>query len=243
MTTWAEIINLTLNDSGVLGVGQTPQPADTNNSLKRLNMMLNQWKRRRWLVYHLLDLSTPMDGSEFYTIGVGATINYPRPDQIDAAFVRQVSQSQPNQPDYPLRIIKSYEEYSRIALKRLSAGPSRALFYDSGYPEGKIYPYPLASSQYELHVIVKAELDNANSLTDTIILPPEYEQAIYANLMRITRMAYRLPADKEVNTLAAATLETLRTANYQVPSLIMPAAVQGTGAYNIFTDTWGPSYR
>jgi hypothetical protein len=150
-TTWISMINLILRDSGVLGVGQTAQAQDITDQKSRLNMMLDEWKRNRWLVYCLLDLSVECDGSLYYEIGDGATIDYPRPDEIDAAFARQITAAQPNQPDFPLRIIKSYEEYSQIALKQLSAGPSWALFYESDYPTGKLYPYPLMSDQYERH--------------------------------------------------------------------------------------------
>lgn len=242
-TTWISMINLILRDSGVLGVGQTAQSQDVSDQKMRLNMMLDEWKRNRWLVYCLVDLSTPCDGSLFYEIGIGATINYPRPDEIDAAFARQTTAAQPNRPDFPLRIIKSYEEYSQIALKRLNAGPSWALFYDSGYPIGKIYPYPLMSDQYELHVLVKKELDNITNTADDIILPPEYHMALYSNGIQLIRAAYGLPPKPFIDRQAKTSLQTLRAANYQVGTLNMPAAVRGVGAYNIWNDSWGPSNR
>lgn len=240
MSTWGDLIALWMRDAGVLGVGQALQAQDTADAIRRCNMMLAQWKRRRWLVYHLVDLSAVMDGSLFYTFGTGGTFNYPRTDQIESAFVRQLTQAQPNQPDFPLRLIHSMEEYSRIALKNLAAGPSWALFYDSGYPLGKLYPYPLSSSQYELHVQVKAELDSIANAADTIVLPPEYELAIYASQMKMTRSAYRLAADKTIDDLAKSALETLRSSNFQIPTLNMPAGVQGRGAYNIWNDQSGP---
>jgi len=244
MTTWNDIISLVFRDSGVLGVGQTLQAQDTTDAIRRFNMMLDQWKRRRWLVYHLVDLTIPLDGSLFYEIGVGATVNYPRPDKIESAFVRQITPSaQPNQPDFPLRIISSWEEYSRITLKQLRAGPAWLLFYDSGYPEGKIYPWPLMSSQYELHVQVKDQLVSIDRASDTVVLPPEYEQAIYATQVNATRRAYRLPPDPEFKRLEAASMETLRSSNFQVPTLNLPSTVQGGGAYSIWSDTFGPGGR
>lgn len=245
MTTWADIINITFRDSGVLGVGQTLQAQDTNDAIRRINMMLSQWKRRRWMVYHLVDHSIVMNGSLSYTIGTGGQIDTPRPDAIESAFVRQLIQSQPNQVDYPLRLIHSYEEYSRISLKQLQAGPGWYLFYDSGYPLGTLYPWPLMSSQYELHVQVKDELVSVASAADTIILPPEYELAIYANQMKMTRSAYRLPPDPEINRLAQTSIETLKATNFQIPTLNMPAAVQQRrgSAYNIWSDGFGPSGR
>ena len=249
MTTWVELINLIFRDSGVLGVGQALQAQDTSDAVQRINMMLSQWKRRRWLVYHLVDYSHTMDGSLFYTIGSGGDINVTRPNSIESAFMRQSVQSAPNQIDYPLRLIQSYEDYSRIALKNMQAGPSWYLFYDSGYPLGKLYPWPLAggsaggSGPFELHIQVKSELTTVGDITQDIALPPEYEEAIYAVQKQRTRSAYRLPPDKDINDQARAALETLRTANFQIPTLNMPAGIQARGAYNIWSDSFGPGGR
>lgn len=243
MSTWADLIALIFRDSGVLGVGQTLQAQDTTDAKRRLNMMLSQWKRRRWLVYNLVDHSIPCDGSQFYTIGAGGDINAPRPDKVESAFIRQTVQAQPNRPDYPLQLIFSYEDYSRLALKNLEAGPSWYLFYDSGWPLGKLYPWPLSGNQFELHVQVKNELTSVGDLTDEMNLPPEYELAIYASQMKMTRSAYRLPPDKSIDDLAKSALETLRSTNYQPSTLNMPSAVQGQGAYSVWSDSWGPFGR
>jgi hypothetical protein len=240
MSTWGDLIQIVFRDSGVLGVGQTLQAQDTQDGKRRINMMLSQWKRRRWLVYHLVDYSVAMTGARSYTFGAGGNINAPRTDAIESAFVRQVTQAQPNQPDYPLRLIKSYEDYSQITMKGLQAGPSWALFYDSGYPLGTLYPWPLANSQYELHVQVKNELVSVDDIADEIVLPPEYEQAIYAEQVRATRAAYRLPSDPYYDKLAKGALETLRSTNFQIGTLSMPRAVMGRGAYDINSDTFGP---
>lgn len=243
---WGELINIIFRDCGVLGVGQTLQAQDTEDAKRRINMMLAQWKRRRWLVYNLVDLSLPMDGSLFYTIGAGGDLNVARPNSIESAYMRQAVQSVPNQVDYPLRLIQSYEEYSALTLKNMQAGPSWLLFYDSGWPLGKLYPWPLAggsaggSGPFELHIQVKNEMTSVGDIGDEVNLPPEYHLAVYASQMQMTRSAYRLPPDANIDKLAKAAMETLRTANFQVPTLNMPSAVAGRGGYNIFSDNWGP---
>ncbi len=244
MSTWAEVVAIVLRDSGVAATGQTPSAQMQNDSKMRLTMMINQWKRRRWLVYHLTDISTPCTGAQFYTLGAGQTFNVARTDQLQAAYARQVNPAaQPNQPDFPLPPIHSYEEYSQITLKGLQAGPAWGVFYDSGYPVAKVYPYPLMNSQYELHLIIKADLDTPANLTDEIILPPEYDDAIYWNMLVRTRAAYQLPADPEMNRQAKASLNTIRMANFQVPTMNMPTSVSRGGAYNIWADSFGPVGR
>lgn len=246
MTTWATIFGLALRDAGVAAQGQSPNAQMMADAKLRANMMISQWKRKRWLVYHLIDVSCPMDGSLFYTLGTGQTLDTPRTDQIDAAYVRQISQAaQPNQPDYPLTLIKAREDYSRLTLKELHGGPSYYLFYDSDYPVAKVYPWPLSSSQYELHVVVKGDLALVDNITDDIVFPPEYEEPIYANTVVRCRAAFRLPVDPFYLGLAKTGMQALRASNFQVANLQMPAAVQSPrgASYNIWSDSWGPSGR
>jgi hypothetical protein len=243
---WADLTAIILRDSGVAAAGQTPSAQMQQDTKTRLVNMLNMWKRRRWLSYHLVDLSVVCDGSLSYSFGSGGDFNYPRTDQIDYAFARQITPSaQPNQPDFPLRIITSREEYSTITLKEMQAGPAAALFYDSGYPMGEVFPWPLMTNQYELHLGVKSDLDVPTNLTDDIVLPPEYNDAIYYDMLRRTRMAYRLPADSEINKQARASVATIKAANFQIAPLSMPRAIQNYAgpSYNIFSDSWGPSSR
>jgi hypothetical protein len=64
-----DLITLALKKAGVVGVGQTPEAEDTNDAFSDLNMMLGQWNRRRWLVYHLLDVAKVSTGAASYTVG------------------------------------------------------------------------------------------------------------------------------------------------------------------------------
>lgn len=243
MQTWGAMFALVLRDSGVAAQGQTPNAQMANDAKTRVNMMLAQWMRRRWLTYHLKDTSCVCDGSQSYGVGPGEPLNIPRIDSIEAAFVRQlVNPSPTGQVDYPLEIISSMEDYSTIALKQMVAGPAVYLFFDSGYPTGLAYPYPLlpGNSQWELHIITKAPMDTAVVLTDDILLPEEYLLAIYASSVNMTRAAFQLPADPAFVGMAKAALETLRTSNFQISELRMPAAlmpVAGSG-YSIWSDSW-----
>jgi len=84
-----DLITLALKTAGVLGIGQTPDPSDTSDAFTLLNMMMGQWSKKRWLIYHLLDLPLISTGAYSYTIGPYCDFNTPRPDRIEAAFVRQ----------------------------------------------------------------------------------------------------------------------------------------------------------
>ncbi len=158
------------------------------------------------------------------------------PDRIEAAYIRQVVPTNPTPIDWPLRLISSYEDYSKIAIKTLTAAPSEYLFYDSGFPLGKLYPWPIPNYQYELHILTKAVLQRFNSVDDFVLLPPEYEEAIYLNLMVRLRMAYRMKPDAMMVGLAKAALNTIRRGNTQISVLKMPGPITRGPAYNIASD-------
>lgn len=236
MTVLADLINLAFKDSGVFAIGETPQAEDTADALRRTNQMISQWNRRRWLVYHLIDSFCTCTGAQSYSVGAGGDINVARPDKIEAAYIRQLVPTNPTPVDWPLRPINTYEEYSEIAIKTLAASPSEYFFYDSGFPNGKLYPWPVPSSQYELHILTKAVLTAFTTVNDALNLPPEYEDAIYLNLVVRFRMAYRLPPDPMANGLARAALQTIRSSNFQIQRLKMPRGIARGPAYNVYSD-------
>lgn len=230
-----DIINLALKSAGVLGIGQTASYEDINDTFTLLNFMLAQWNRKRWLVYTLDTFSVQCDGSLFYTVGPGGDINCVRPDRLEASFFRQNIPSEPNQIDYPLEIIEARETYNNIALKQLNSFPSY-IYYESSFPLGKIYPWPLPSNLYEVFISIKTTLYTFNNLTQQIQLPPEYYGAILYNLSARIRTAFQLPPDPSVVALARDALGVVRGANTQIPRLRMPTDLIRPGIYNPYSD-------
>jgi len=236
MSTARDLITLTLKNSGITGVGQTPSAEDINDAMVHLNDMITQWARRRWLVYHLVDVVFQATGALSYSIGAGGDIDVARPDQIESAFFRQITGGGPNTVDYPLDVLYSREEYNRIALKDMPAFPSM-LFYDSGYPLGNVFLWPVPSNLYEIHLSLKASLQTFTNLTNNIVFPPEYNEALRLNLGVRLRIAYQMPSDPGLNALAKVALNTLKNSNAQIPTLQMPRALRGVSRpYNYLSD-------
>lgn len=235
MTTARDIITLALFDAGVFTTGQTPGATDINNGLIRLNDMIAQWQRERWLIWCLIDVSLQMTGAEYYTIGAGQQFDTPRPDRLETAYIRQVNPPAPNQVDWPLNLVQSREAYSRIRLKELGSFPLY-IWYDSSFPYGKVYPWPLPSNLYELHLVLKEQLQTFANLNTVYNMPLEYLRAIRFNLQVEFLSAYRMPADQQLERRAAGALNTIRNANAQIPTLQLPPELSRSGLYNIFTD-------
>jgi hypothetical protein len=234
-----DIINLALLDAGVTGVGVTPLAEDSNNALTRLNMMLAQWNRKRFLVYQLVNLLIPSTGAQSYTIGPGGDFNIAvRPDRLENGnYFRQLIQSSPNQVDYPLELLETWEDYNRITLKQLQTFPG-FVFYDPGYPLGTVWVWPVPQpSIYAIDLLVKGQVVNqVANLTTVLGMPNEYYMAMYLSLAEILRTAYRLPVDPALVQRAKEARETIRGANTAIARLRQPSDLVRPGVYNVYSD-------
>lgn len=237
MTTVSDILLQSLKKAGVVGVGQSALSEDYNDALADMQDMLAQWQRKRWLVWNLTDSYITSTGAQSYTIGTGQDFNIARPDRIESAFLRQTVNSVPNRVDYMLTILESREDYNRITLKTLQS-QSFCIFYDSAYPVGNIFPWPVPQANtYEVHISVKTPLTLFSTFSEVINMPAEYIPALKWNLAVRLRVAYQLPIDPALVALAKDSLNLIRNANTQIPSLQMPLdIIPNSGLYNIFSD-------
>lgn len=90
MSTVRDIIVRSLEDVGVIGVGQTPLSEDVNYGLSRFNAMIGQFNRRRWFIWHTVDVACQTTGLNIYTVGLNGNFSIPRPDQLeDGCYFRQ----------------------------------------------------------------------------------------------------------------------------------------------------------
>lgn len=226
-----------MRKAGVIGIGQNMSGEDFNDAFDDLYQILSQWQRKRWLVWNLTTVSKVSTGAQSYTVGAGGDYNIARPDRIESAFVRQLLTSSPNQVDNPLCILQSREDYNRITLKRLTSLPF-CIFYDSGFPLGRIYPWPIAQANiYEVHISIKTPLQLLTNLAETLLMPPEYMPGLIFLLAQRLRQAYQLPKDDQLDRMVKDALATIREANTQIPVLQMPQDVMPNGGvYNIFSD-------
>jgi hypothetical protein len=239
LTTPRAIVTLALKSAGILGVGQDALAEDVNDTFDVLNGMLGQWNKKRWLIFNLLDIFVATTGAMSYTVGPGQQFDVPRVDRLEAAFFRQYVSGVPGQTyvDYPLEILQSREDYNKIALKELVSWPD-AIFFDSGYPVGNVYPVPipLQNGTFELHLTIKNTLGQFASLDSEINLPDEYKEALWTNLtIRVCAMYPGAVLTPAVEGLAKSSLATVRMANAQVPKLDMPSRLVRPGLYNIYS--------
>lgn len=247
-TTMGDLLAEALKLSGRLGIGQTALAEDATLAWTYLQWMLQEWERKRWHVYRLTNLSKVSTGAASYTVGpagsfsTGTATTSVRPVRIESAFVRLTDASIDNQPDFPVEIISTRQDYDRIRLKSLESFPS-CLFYDPSWPLGTAYFWPIpAASIYTLFMTVLAQLPVVFATqADVINLPYEYYHAIVSNLAMRLRSRYGIKtfAGDTLPGEAKASLEVLRKANVAIPRLEMPGDLaRAGGSYNIFSDSY-----
>ena len=158
MATVRDLIEDAFREAGVLGLGQTMKAEDYQLALRRLNGMIGQWNKKRWLTFHLTNKTIVSKGITGYTIGpTGDIVVTERPDKVYSASYqgRQVLgsfsndfdddfniQARTDDGDVPLQIIRSREDYNQIRRKRQSGQPM-TLFYEPSFPLGVFYLYPV----------------------------------------------------------------------------------------------------
>lgn len=234
--TAGDLVRGALKDAGPLAVGQSSLGEDLNDAFDRMNMMIAQWNRRRWLIYVLDTLSLTSTGAESYTVGAGGDFDITsRPSLLESAYFRQ-TYINPDPPDYPLQVIYAREDYNRIRLKSLGAFPQYC-YYETTYPLGNFYPWPIGGADlYEYFLTVRHPLSQFTSLSETIDLPQEYKAAIQYNLAVRLRPLFQLPPDPTLIALATDALNVLKTDNAQIPLLRMPDDLVSSGSYDVYSD-------
>jgi hypothetical protein len=237
--TVSQLLNLALKDAGVVGQGQPATGEDINDAFTLANFMLSEWAVQRWFIWHLVEYYIQSTGQQSYTVGPTGNIVTPYvPNTIDDAFLRQIISAAPNQVDFPLKIITAREDYDRIALKQLGSF-ARYAFYDYSAENGTgtLYPWPVPlASIYEIHILIKAQLANFTGLTQTITLPAQYQSALHYNLAKRFRAHWDLPESEATNKLARSTINVVKGANLQVPTLQIPVELTRNAIYDIYSD-------
>ena len=115
------------------------------------------------------------------------------------------------------------------------------MFYDSAYPVGNLYVWPIPqASLFDIFITVKDTLTSVSPGQQTLNLPPEYYNAILYNLAVRLRASYQLPMDPGLIALAEDGLAVIRQGTVQIARLRMPGAIAGRGGtYDPYGDRGG----
>lgn len=242
-----DLLSYSMRVAGILGVGQVALAQDLADANTALNMMVNQWRQKRWLVFRLNYALLPLViGKQSYWVGpvdnASGNPNNPPPDlvtdgayrpaNIQSCFLRQNVGSGPNSYpiDFPMRILDSRQSYDRLSLKFLQSWPA-AIYYDPIVPLAQLFIWPIPVQQlFSLYIAWQQDInyvdEQGQSTEIEDYLPAETEEALTYNLALRLAVNYKLPPDPSLAGAAKASLNVLRQTNFALQTLRMPQSLR-----------------
>jgi hypothetical protein len=131
------LIKSALRFIGVLASGEEPSDAELDDGLVVLNQMILNWSAQGLPIYQITRATQTLNGAATYTLST-------RPVKIKAASV--IVTSGVNTP----MLVANPLQWAEYAEKGYTADRSEILFYEDGYPLGKIHVAPLVSGTIEV---------------------------------------------------------------------------------------------
>lgn len=208
MATATEIIRRSLRLIGAIAGGETPSSTEQADALEALNAMLDSWRTESLAVYAFRDETLTLDGSASYTIGTGGNLNTTRPVKIESAHERV------GDTDYPVKLASAAAWYG-LAAKSTTSDVAEWLYYEPAYPLGTLYLYPKATTGV-LHLVTWVPF-TAFAASDSVALPPGYQDAITYHLALRLAPEYGRPVTPELAAMARAAKDNLQRVNFRPP--------------------------
>jgi hypothetical protein len=167
-------------------------------------------------VYQLTRDAHTLTGASSYTIGSGATINTARPLKILSASVNVSGACESAE-------IVTAEQWGAIPDKSRSGLFAKAALYNAGYPTGTLYLTPTPASGGTLELYSLKALSTFSATSDTIDLPPGYEQALQAALAVAIAPSFGRAVPAEIAASASEAKESIAALNASVLGIAPPA--------------------
>jgi hypothetical protein len=231
-----------LRKAGVtLGPGRTPSPAQFQDAIDELNRLTGSLNCDRLNIYANQRIEFPLiAGQKTYTIGQDPTgqttadFNAPRPQGIEAANV--IYPSGGSDIRYPLALL-SVLQWSKIQLQDVGGTIPQALYNDRAYPLSTLYLYGQPGTAATLELFYWILIPVFQSVSDVVLLPPGYEDALVLNLAVRLAPHFQKVLDQNVREDARISLMRLESLNAPRPIAELSGGLScGCNPYNIYSD-------
>lgn len=205
-----DLIYRALRLAGAVGTGDRVDANDAQDALLALNQMIDGWSTDNLMIYVTNETAFPLlPGVPSYTLGPTGDFVTERPTSIQYAFTRDA-----NNIDRQLTQM-TQQDFSTIVLKNIGNTFPWAMTSDNGFPNAQItlFPYPLQGLTLFLGLV--QVLDQFANLSDSVTMPPGYEEAIVFNLAECIAPEYDRTVTTYVSKRAAMALGRIRSLNIQ----------------------------
>lgn len=200
------LIEDALRECGILGQGESAEAADSQDALRMLNYMIEQWRLKRRYVYKLdIDRYTLTADLNPHTIGPSGTFSTARPTKIVEANI-VITNADPTVEEYryPLSICETALEWAKISNQDLTSDIPSVLYCDYAWPNANLYLWAVPGTAYDLELVTRNQIAKFRLLTEVVSLPEGYYPALMLSLAEKLSESFGVPTDKAMRIAGKA---------------------------------------
>lgn len=250
--TQQKMLETALVDIGVAADGEPVEPEYLTRGQVRFNMLVDDFKTERLLIYQVLRSVFTAAGSQAsYAIGPGATWDVPtRPLAIVRAGFVNTTVNPVESLETPMRVYTD-EEWADIRLKTLTSTIAWGLWYETSYKQtapigsGRVFIYPILTSAGQVALYLPQAIDELSEdetgLATTVYVPPGYRRGFVTSLSMDLCDSFEIDPKPSLVTKWKLAMKRIKRSNTKAATLRLPAALtrrgrRGGGGYNILNN-------
>lgn len=197
-----QLVQAALRQTGRFGMGDTIPPADINNCLQALNIIIKTMVKNQLPLWCVQQVVVPLVANQ-QTYNLSAITGQTRPLRVTNGFIRSSDGG-----DVQLTLI-SRSDWNSLGRKAAPGIPNQA-YYDPQLGAGLLYLYdcPLDAS-HTVYLDVQRQIQDVNLLTESLDFPQEAFHMLKWELADEIALEYLTPADirNEISKKAAIASE------------------------------------
>lgn len=229
-TTLSELLNASLRVAGIIMRPNWTLSVDMAAELiPALNRMLGSWNIDGSKIFTTKIETFPLtSGVKTYTIGPGGDFDTARPSFYQFANILYPTGPVVRQP---MQILRNVDQWAAIRVQDIPGAPAWVIYPDMANPLTTLYLYPQPPAGYTLELYTWQALSKYTAISDTVVVPDGYEEAIVWNLgVRAAAMyPHQAKLDPEAKDQARRSLRAVKTLNAKTPPLCTDPALTGWG--------------
>lgn len=165
-----------LRIAGATAQGETPTATQVTEAAEALNMFVKALQADGMPLWAIKKYAVTLTATADYTVGVGSTVNTPKPLKVIQAFLHNTT----TEIDIPMRIL-TRQEYEQLGNKT-STGQPIQLFYEPLLTTGVLHLFPVPDTTSIANCTVKLvyqrPFEDFDVSTDEPDFPQEWYDAI-----------------------------------------------------------------
>jgi len=171
-----QLISGALRMAGAIAQGETPSATLVSEAAEALNMLVKAMQADGMPLWAVKQYNVTLTATSSYTIGVGSTVNTPKPLKVIQAFLHNTATG----IDIPMRII-TRDEYNRLGNKTSTGQPIQC-FYEPLNTTGVLHVFPVPDTysiaNCQVVLVYQRPFEDFDVSTDEPDFPQEYYHCI-----------------------------------------------------------------